>query len=67
MEFTKLIMFRCQVFFWGVLFLVFACSERPVDLVEVEPTDDASNGNTLFYWFGEEYMVTQRNTIQLDK
>lgn len=67
MEFTKLIMFRCQVFFVGVLFLVFACSERPVDLVEVEPTDDASNGNTLFYWFGEEYMVTQRNTIQLDK
>jgi hypothetical protein len=55
------------VFFVGFLFLVFACSERPVDLVEVEPTDDASNGNTLFYWFGEEYMVTQRNTIQLDK
>ena len=67
MELIKFVMLRFQLFFVGILFLVFACSERPVDLVEGEPGEDASNRNTLFYWYGEEYMGTQRNTIELDK
>ena len=66
-ELIKFVMLRFYVFFVGVLFLVFACSEHSAQLVEGEPSEGVSKGDTLFYWFGEESMRTQRNTIELDR
>ena len=67
MELIKFVMLRFQLFFVGVFVLVFACSERSAQLVEGNSGENASKGDTLFYWFGEEFMGTQQNTIELDR
>ena len=67
MVLIKFVMLRFQLFLVGVLFLVFACSERSAQLVEGNPGENTSKGDTLFYWFGEEFMGTQQNTIELDR
>ena len=67
MVLIKFVMLRFQLFFVGVFVLVFACSERSNPLVDGNSGENASRGDTLFYWFGEEFMGTQQNTIELDR